>query len=265
MQRVVIILLSLLLAACSATPTEEPLPTPIDLLTDAAVKIRATETFRMTVERTGTEYFINTDFGGAEFRRAEVQYAAPETIQARVRVIAAGLPLDLDFFFRATNQWLRGIWTNNAWVPIAFVPGFTPAALMAEESGFQAAINALTDLEMVGREQLIDGTPVYHLKAVAPGEAIQAFMAGLIEVTGRVRADVYIHRETGLPVRFVIIQPESVSDTEPDPTTWTIEVYDFDQPVRLDDPEATSDAGAVRQLPLPDTTSETTPEATPAS
>lgn len=254
MQRVVFILLSLLLAACSTTPAEEPLPDPVKLLTDAAANIRAAQTFRMTVERTGTEYFINTDFGGAEFRRAEVQYAAPETIQARVRVIAARLPLDLDFFFRATNQWLRGIWTNNIWVPIDFAPGFTPAALMAEDTGFQAAINSLTALQMVGREQLVDGTPVYHVKAEAPGEAIQAFMAGLIEVTGPVLADVYIHRETGLPVRFVIVQPESVSETEPEPTTWTIEVYDFDQPVQLDEPP-----------PAPESTSETTPEVTPAS
>lgn len=245
-----LMLLSLALVACTTSPTEEPPPDPLQLLTQAAANIRAAETFRMTVERTGTEYYINTDFGGAEFRRAEVQYQSPETIQSRVRVVAAGIPLDLDFFFRSTNQWLRGIWTNNLWLPIAFAPGFTPAALMAEDTGFQAAINALTNLQLIGREQLVDGTPVYHLTAEAPGEAIAAFMAGLIEVTGEVLADVFVHRETGLPVRFVIVQPDTVSETEPDPTTWTIELYDFDQPVQIDVPESTP---------------ETTPEATPAS
>lgn len=267
---VVLVLLSWMLFGCTSTkPTETPPPDPLKLLTDAATKIRATQTFRMTVERTGTEYYLNTDYGSAEFRRAEVQYAAPDKIQARVRVIAAGLPLDLDFFFRSTNQWLRGIWTNNIWVPIAFAPDFTPAALMAETTGFQAAINALTGLQMVGNEQLEDGTPVYHIKAEAPGEAVSAFMAGLIEVTGNVIADVFVQRDTGLPVRFVIVQPESVSETEPDPTTWTIDVYDFDKEVQLDEPpaapeataEATSDAGAQRAAPLP----EATPEGTPAS
>lgn len=265
MQRYVVVLIlvcGMLFGCTSNQPTETPPPDPLQLLTDAAVKIRATQTFRMTVERTGTEYFLNTDYGSAEFRRAEVQYATPDKIQARARVIAAGLPLDLDFFFRGTDQWLRGIWTNNTWVPIAFVPGFTPAALMAETTGFQAAIDALTGLEMVGPEQLEDGTPVFHIKAEAPGEAVSALMAGLIEVSGDVLADVFIHRENGLPVRFVIVQPDSVSENEPDPTTWTVDVYDFDAEAQLDEPppapEATPEATS-------EATAESTPEGTPAS
>jgi hypothetical protein len=98
-------------------------------------------------------------------------------------------------------------------------------------------------------------------------------MAGLIEVTGRVMADVFVHQDTGLPVRFIIVQPESVSETEPDPTTWTIDVYDFDQPGQLDEPppapestpEATPDVGTTQESPLPESTSESTPEGTPAS
>jgi hypothetical protein len=77
-------------------------------------------------------------------------------------------------------------------------------------------------------------------------------MAGLIEVTGQVMADVFIHTDLLLPVRFVIVQPESVSETEPDPTTWVIELFDFDAPAELDMPEMT-----------PATTADTTPEATP--
>lgn len=238
MRRFVIVLL-LLSFGCTGAPTAAP-PDPQQLLSQAAANIRQTETFRMTVERTGREYYINTDYGYAEFRRAEVQYAAPDTIQAGVRVIAAGLPIDLEIFFRGQNQWLRGIWTNNTWVRLAFVPGFTPAALMAAETGFQAAIKALTRLQMIGSEQLVDGTPVYHIKAEAEGEDVSAFMAGLIQVTGQVVADVFIHRESLLPVRFEIVQPEGEGAEDAEPTVWEIEVYDFDQPARLDDPEAAS-------------------------
>lgn len=247
-------LLGLVLFGCTGDATEPPPPEPVALLTQAAANIRQTDTFRMTVERTGRAYYIQTDYGGAEFRRADVQYAGPDIIQARVRVVAAGLPIDLEFFFRDTRQWLRGIWTNNAWVSIAFAPGFSPAALMAAETGFQAAINALTDLQMIGRQQLVDGTPVYHVKAQAQGEDVSDLMAGLIEVTGRVMADVFVHRDTLLPVRFVIVQPDSVIPEAPEPTTWTIEVYDFDQPAQLDIPAESPAADA-----------EATPEATAAS
>jgi hypothetical protein len=58
-------------------------------------------------------------------------------------------------------------------------------------------------------------------------------MAGLIEVTGRVIADVYIHRETRVPVRLVLTQPETVTTENPEPTTWTIDVFDLDAPSEI--------------------------------
>ncbi len=243
MRRLATLLIGLMLAAgCAAQTADEPVPTPADLLTQAADRIRAAETFRMTVERTGAAYFITTDLGDAVFRRAEVQYVAPDAMQAKVRVLAAGLPIDLDFLFLGEKQWLRGIWTNNIWVSIAFAPGFTPAALIAEQTGFQAAIQSLTELQLVGRDQLVDGTPVWHLKAAADGEDVSAFMAGLIEVLGPVTADVYIHRETLLPVQFTIVQPDTVTADEPEPTTWVIEIFDFDRPASIDNPETTPES-----------------------
>lgn len=243
MRRLAILLMSLVLAAgCAAPSAEESLPAPADLLNQAADRIRAAETFRMTVERTGAEYIITTDLGDAVFRRADVRYVSPDSMQAKVRVLAVGLPIDLDFLFQGEKQWLRGIWTNNVWVPIAFAPGFTPAALIAEQTGFQAAIQSLTQLQLVGRDQLVDGTPVWHLKASADGEDVSAFMAGLIDVLGRVNADVYIHRETLLPVQFIIVQPDTVTADQPDPTTWLIEIFDFNQPATIDNPEATPES-----------------------
>jgi hypothetical protein len=204
----------------------------------AASNISATESFRMSVDRTGADYFITTDFGDVAFRRATAQYVAPNVMQANVRVVAGSITIDVEVFSRGENQWFRGIWTNNIWVNATFAPGFNPEALIAQETGFQAALNALLELEMVGVEELEDGTPVYHLHAVAKGEDVSALMVGLISATGNVEVDVYIHQNDLYPVRFVIVQPDTVTEAEPDPTTWTVDVYDLNAEPDIDDPEA---------------------------
>jgi hypothetical protein len=154
-------------------------------------------------------------------------------------VLFGSVTLDVDVFSRGEKQWFRaGVWTNGEWVNATFAPGFNPESLIAQESGFQAALNALIDLEMVGTEELEDGTPVYHLRAVADGEDVSALMVGLITATGNVNVDVYIHQTETYPVRFIIIQPDTVTEDEPDPTTWTVDVYDLNAAAEIDDPEA---------------------------
>jgi hypothetical protein len=193
----------------------------------------------MSVELAGADYFIETDFGEVAFRRAVAQYVAPDMMQATVRVLLGSVPLDVDVFSRGENQWFRaGVWTAGEWVNATFAPGFNPEALIAQESGFQAAINALIDLQMAGPEELEDGTPVHHLRAVADGEDVSALMVGLIYATGSVNVDVYIHRNEVYPVRFVIVQPDTATEEQPDPTTWTVDVYDLNAEAEIDDPEA---------------------------
>ncbi len=231
-------LLTLSLAACASSATEAPPVDPIELVTQAFENIRATDTFRMTVERTGASYYIETDLGKVDFRRAEAQFVAPDTLQATVRLIAAGMPSDVDIFSRGNDQWYRHrVLTANRWYNAPFAEGFNPATLIAEDAGFQMALNSLIDLSYKGRESLEDGTPVYHLTGIADGADISALLANLIETTGQVLVDVFIDQNTVLPVRFVIVQPDTVTDTEPTPTTWTVDVYDINAAADLDVPD----------------------------
>jgi hypothetical protein len=233
-----LLLLACAVAACSGASTEPP-PDPMALVTTAAENIRETNTFRMLVERTGAPYFILTDLGNVSFRRAMAQYVAPNVMQAQVRLIAAGLPTEVGVFSRGEEQWYRNdILTGGRWYNAPFSPGFNPQTLIAEETGFQQSLQALVGMTYVGEETLEDGSPVYHLDATANGEDVTALLAGLIEMGGTVEVDVYINRETRVPARFVIVQPDTVTEDEPEPTTWTIDVYDIDAPAEIDDPEA---------------------------
>lgn len=252
MLRPILIVLMLILVGCAGNDAP-PTPTPTDplaLIAEAAANIRAAETFRIDVSQTGPDYTILTEYAPVYFRRASAQYVAPGMMQATVRVIAAGLPLDVDVFASGAAQWYRAIWTGNNWINEAFAPGFNPETLIASETGFQAALNALTDLDYAGEETLESGAPVHHIAARAQGEEVNALLAGLIETRGEVDVHVYIHRETRMPVRFVITEYDSPyavtpeAGEEAEPVVWIIDLYDINAPAELSTPEVTAEATA---------------------
>ena len=237
MRYLFLIVIILIAAGCTGTPTEEAPPDPIELVTEAAENIRETETFRMSVERSGASYFVPTDLGNVDFRRAVAQYVAPNILQATVRLIAAGLPADVDVFSRGNDQWYRhAILTANVWFNAPFAVGFNPETLISEDTGFQTALHSLIDLTYEGIENLEDGTAVHHLSGTARGEDISALLANLVEATGEVVVDVFIDQQLVIPVRFVIVQPNTATEAEPEPTTWVVDVYDFNSEPELDEP-----------------------------
>lgn len=239
MRRLVLIVFLIMIAGCSGNTTQEPPPNPTALITEAANNIRASQTFRMEVDRTGAPYSVETGLGSVIFRRAVAQYVAPDILQATVRLIAAGLPADVDIFSRGDEQWYRNtILTANTWFNAPFAIGFNPRTLIAEDTGFKAALHSLINLTFVDRESMEDGTSVYHLKGTAKGEDIAALLAGMIQATGNVLVDVYIDQVKRIPVRFVIVQPDTVTETETEPTTWTVDVYDINAEPEIDEPGA---------------------------
>ena len=223
-----------------------PPPDPVQLLTESADNIRASDTFRMEVTHSGVDYLVSVYLGTDEsglseaesmvaFRRALAQYIAPNILHADVSIILGGLTTQLQVFSEGDDQWFKLPITR--WINIPFAPGFNPQTLIAEDTGFQAALAALTDLVYKGTTTLEDGTGVYHLSGTANGPDVTDLLVGLIEPQGLVPVDVYIDRSSRFPVRLVITQPE----TDPvDPTTWTIDVYDVDAEPDIPTPEALS-------------------------
>lgn len=235
MRRLIYLFVVLLLVGCNTAPDEAPAD-PLALLTEAATKIRTSETFRLYVEQTGATSLIPLVVGDVEFSFARAQYVAPDQLQATAKLLLVGTAaIEVEIFSRGIEQWYK--MPPAGWVKGDFAPGFNPATLIAEDSGFQAALTALESLEYIGSATLEDGTPVFHLRGIANGPDITALVVGLIQSEGTMPVDVYIHRETHYPVRLVLKQPETVTEEEPEPTTWTIDVYDIDAPAELNPPE----------------------------
>lgn len=232
--------LALLFAACqpqSAAP--EATPDPITLVTRAAELIRATQSFRMIVEQTGAPYVITTDLGNVTFRRADAQYVAPGIMQADVRLLViGGIPAEVGIFSQGPDQFYRNeILTANQWVNALFAPGFNPETLVSSEAGFQTALAGMINMNYVNVTTLESGVSAHHLRAQARGDTVTALLAGLVDSLGeQVNVDIYIDAATGFPARFVIIQPGTETADQPEPTTWTVDVFDIDEPPELEPP-----------------------------
>jgi hypothetical protein len=211
------------------------------LIADANANMHALSTFRLSLEQSGASYYITVNLGegevDAEVRRATAQFVAPDVMQGSARILVFGLPVDIELFARVTNQWLRMEGTS-VWSSIQFAPGFDASTLQAQGGGFDQALMGLENVQFVGAEELEDGSQVYHLTGVSDGNEVAALTVGLIVSEFDINVDLYLDRETRNPSRVVLVQPETVTEEEPQPTTWVIDLYDFDAPADLDDPEA---------------------------
>jgi hypothetical protein len=226
--------MALVLVGCQPTPTElEQAPDPLTLLNAAADKIRAADTFRLAVDVSGLPHTFYAELGddglvSAEFLQARAQYVSPDVFIGKVRIKYV-VPLDVEVYANGTEQSYR--LGNLNWIKGQFAPEFTPSMLLAEDTGFQAALTTMQNLAYIGVETLEDGQPVYHLTGEANGTQISSLVVGLINTQEELPLDVYVHRETGYPVRLVMHLPNGEGES-----TFLIDVYDINRPADITTP-----------------------------
>lgn len=212
-----------LLAGCA------PEPPPADVLAlveTAASHIQTAEAFAVSIERGGAPVYIDGN-GVINFLRATGSYVAPDRVQARVRVQVSGLAGDIDVIAIGEEQYYRhAILTGGAWLNAEFSPGFNAETLVRSESGLARAMRAIKSLTLVGPVTL-DGVRMWHLTGTAVGSEVAALTIGLIPAEDDVEVSLYIRADTGQAERMVLVQPDTVSEAEPEPSTWTVEVYDY--------------------------------------
>jgi len=145
------------------------------------------------------------------------------------------VPFEFSILGRGERQWVQlpGLgWNSNLY----FAPGFNPETLIAEDSGFQAALSALEEIEMIGRETLDDGSPVWHISGTANGPAVSELMVYIITTEDPVLIDAYVHTETNRPIRLEVTIPGTETEEEPDPTKFIVELYDFNEELEVTGP-----------------------------
>jgi len=235
-----------ILTACQGTSATIPTPpNPSDLLDHAGETIQTTKFVKIKLQASGAPVYINTVGAGAvQFLSADGAYAAPDRASAVVKAKLLGVSGQVDIVSIGDGQWYRNaILTGGKFLPSQFAPGFNAAKLVSSDQGIRSALQSVTGITLVGRENMF-GTDVFHLKGKADGSKVTSLTVGLIQSTTSVDIDVYIDTATYRAIRVVMVQPETVSATQPKPTTWDLELYDYDQPVTIDSPADAAGSGA---------------------
>ncbi|RMF79064.1 MAG: LppX_LprAFG lipoprotein [Chloroflexi bacterium] len=235
----------MLLAACSVGSNSQNTAEtrdPLAIAQAAADNLRNVETFRMEIEQTGAPHFIGVDIGDgvieATLRRGIGQWEAPDLMLAEIDLIAAGLPVGVEIFSQSENQWFRGLFTANRWVNAPFAEGFNPAVILGEDTGINAVLAMLDEIEFIGEESLEDGSDVYHLRGVTNGDIVSTIVGGWILFPERVIADVFIERETNQILRLILVEPGTETEEDPVPSTWRIDVFDINAESEIVPPDA---------------------------
>lgn len=231
-----------LIIVSSGLKTLRALPDPQELLRQAAEQAKNAKAFRFTLELKGAPAFIDTK-KTISFVSAKGQYVAPDRVSADVVARLLGVPGEVQVVAIGDRQFMNNaVITTNKWLEMQFSPGFNAQKLIqSPDTGIESAINAFTELKLVGQEDLF-GASVYHITGKAPTAKISALTVGLIIGTGDVLADIYVDVNTNQADRIVIVQPDTKTDTE-DATTWTLETFDYNAPdVTVDEPKVVASA-----------------------
>ena len=257
MQKPIVVLLvglCLLLVACDSGQSDRAeLPDdPQALLEQVVENMQSIESFRMTLEQLGTPYPLLLSFDGvniveAELRRGTAQFVNPNELFINV-TLRIGVVVTVDIFSLDDRQW-ASFPSGAPWYLLPAFPDFDISKLMAEGKGMERAMTNLENIEVLGEEELIDGTNAIHIQANASGEIVQGLLFGLIEPEDDVRVDAYINTADG---RFSVVEVtmlETATDESGDPSVWRIEFYDYNAEKDFEAPaqaqaEATEEATA---------------------
>ncbi len=231
-----LILVIAVLVAAGCKGNQEPPPDPLELVGQAASYIREAESFAVTIERTGAPVYI--DYNGIiNFLRASGYYVSPDRVKARVRVLLAGIAGDIDVIAIGNEQYYRhSVLTGGQWLNAEFSPGFNAESLVRSDSGLSQAMGAIKSLELDG-ETRIDGILMWHLTGTAVGSEVAALTIDLIPAQADVVIDLYIRSSDGHAERMIIVQPDTVSEEQPVPSTWTVEIFDYNGEYTIDAPQ----------------------------
>jgi hypothetical protein len=243
------IVAALLLAGCGGSDSKpenasESLPEARPLIEESASYIQNANSIELEMDVSG--YPVSVEMDSVEmlagfplfFNYARGVFLAPDRMTATIQfsldalsTTAQLVALDRDHYFKLDmlgNRWFRG----------ELIPGFSPASLMAQPGGIAYALVSVADLEMVGQENL-DGLNVFHLRGTVQASAVYALTFGLIRSReGLLQAEIFIRVKNHQLVMLKLIEPPPVNVDNPENTTWTITIVDYNQDVSIAPPVA---------------------------
>ncbi|MCY3977551.1 MAG: LppX_LprAFG lipoprotein [Chloroflexi bacterium] len=228
-----IIVACMVFCAGFAGAQEAPLAEPQALLDRSVELLQSADSFRLAIEQSGAPHQLALTFDGvnmlpATLRSAEAQVISPNElyISARVQLV---IPLSLEIYSRDDRQWLS-FPSGAPWWQLPAFEGFDVSRLLAPDDGIDRVMTDLQDPKLVDSEALVDDQLVWHIQAIAAGDAVEGLLFGFIDPQDDVLLDAYITADGGRLALIEILMLESDGDPNAEPSVWHIRFFDYDAP-----------------------------------
>ncbi len=239
-----LVLVVLAISACgSEDSASEPAPDPQRLLAEGVSQLQNASSFRYEIDVSGypvdvpIEGLDLPEDAGVSFKYASGEFKVPDRLSARIQFRLGVLSTTADLIIVDDEQYFRGeLLTGNRWLKAELIPGFSPAVLMAQPGGIAHTLSTLTDLVLVGRRDL-DGQSAYQLRGRVDAGRIFSLTLGLSRATsGLLDIEVYVGVRDRRVARVTLIEPPPEWAADAEPTTWLINISDYDVPLNIEAP-----------------------------
>jgi lipoprotein LprG len=189
--------------------------------------MQALQSAHFAISRGGGPVYLDAD-ETLVFSAAQGDYAAPDAVSAEVTVAGPGVALAVYTIAVGPDQWITNP-LSGAWEKLPPGWGFNPAILFDPQLGWQPLLNQdISNVELVGLVQEEEQS-LYHIRAEATGERIQAVTGGLVRGDEPIEVEIWLDPATNRVHRLHFLTPSAAEE----PAEWTLEFSQFNNPVNI--------------------------------
>jgi hypothetical protein len=235
MRHLTLLLLLALLTACAtpATPTAEPTPTPDPraLLRQTGAAMESLTSAQFTITRSGGPVFMDAD-GLLRINQATGSYAAPDAVQAAVKLSVPGSNLEVQTVAIGDVQWITNF-LNGEWEQLPPGWGFNPAILFSTSDGWRPLLDENVTAVSPVAEETLDGRTYLVVEATVEGARVSNLTANVVDITQPVVLKLWVDPATNYLAQAQFTTPAQRGDV---PAEWLLQFSGFNEPITITPP-----------------------------
>jgi hypothetical protein len=217
-------------SSASPEPTATASLSADQILAQSSEQMASTETLRFHLGVEGVTYIdpANT----IQLLEADGELQRPDRVHVRFKIkIVPGVTITTELITIGDQFWTTDLITGD-WGEAPYEFTYDPTVLFDNQGGVGPVMNKVNDAQVVGEEK-IQGRESYHIRATTNEEVVGPVTSHTMHGSP-VTANLWIDVRTFDLLRAQLEEPASSGN--PDPATWTLDLFDQGEPITIEPP-----------------------------